>query len=83
MASETYRERRQREKRELEKARRARHAAVLEALKSGVVVGAAAVARAAGASVRTVYRDVELLRAKGYVIRGEAGVGYEFRGREK
>jgi len=82
MATETYRAARARRRRELEKARRARHAAVLRVLQAGVFVGAAAVAREAGVSVRTVYRDVETLRARGYVIRGEAGVGYEFRGRE-
>jgi predicted DNA-binding transcriptional regulator YafY len=83
VASETYRERARRRTRELEKARRARHAAVLRVLQTGVFVGAADVAREAGVSVRTVYRDVEDLRARGYVIRGEAGVGYEFRGKEE
>jgi len=31
-------------------------------------------------SVRTVYRDIALLRAQGADIRGEAGVGFEWRG---
>lgn len=83
MKAETYKAARARRRRELEKARRARHSAVLAALAGGTIVCAAAVAREAGVSVRTVYRDVETLRARGYVIRGEAGVGYEFRGREE
>lgn len=83
VATETFRAARKRRKAELEQARRARHTAILRVLQTGVFVGAAAVAREAGVSARTVYRDVEILRARGYVIRGEAGVGYEFRGREE
>jgi len=82
MAGETYRAARKRRKAELESARRARHAAVLAALAGGTIVRAAVMASEAGVSVRTVHRDVETLRARGYRILGEAGVGYQFRGRE-
>ena len=33
-------------------------------------------AQALGVSLRTLYRDIDLLRAQGADIRGEAGVGY-------
>lgn len=39
-------------------------------------VAGAALAHALGVSLRTLYRDVEALRASGAPIEGEAGVGY-------
>jgi len=41
-----------------------------------VPVSAAALARELEVSVRSVYRDVETLRAQGAGIQGEAGIGY-------
>jgi len=42
-------------------------------------VAAARLAEETGTSLRTVYRDIEALRAQGAVIEGEAGVGYVLR----
>ena len=42
-------------------------------------VSAAALARATEVSLRTVYRDIETLRAQGAAIDGEAGLGYVLR----
>ena len=39
-------------------------------------VGGAALAAATGVSLRTLYRDIDTLRAQGAPIEGEAGVGY-------
>lgn len=39
-------------------------------------VSGAALAAEAGISLRTLYRDIDSLRAQGAVIEGEAGVGY-------
>lgn len=42
-------------------------------------VSGAALAEATGVSLRTVYRDIETLKAEGAHIDGEAGVGYVLR----
>ncbi|WP_334193243.1 helix-turn-helix transcriptional regulator [Pararhodobacter sp.] len=42
-------------------------------------LAAARLAEETGTSLRTVYRDIEALRAQGAVIEGEAGVGYVLR----
>ncbi|MCA2012816.1 YafY family transcriptional regulator [Cereibacter sphaeroides] len=42
-------------------------------------LAAQAIAEETGTSLRTVYRDIEALRAQGAVIEGEAGVGYILR----
>jgi predicted DNA-binding transcriptional regulator YafY len=42
-------------------------------------VSGAALAEATGVSLRTLYRDIELLKAEGAHIDGEAGVGYVLR----
>ncbi|MCB1389197.1 MAG: YafY family transcriptional regulator [Rhodobacteraceae bacterium] len=42
-------------------------------------VAARVLADETGTSLRTVYRDIETLRAQGAVIEGEAGVGYVLR----
>lgn len=42
-------------------------------------VSAASLAQATGVSLRTLYRDIETLRAQGAAIEGEAGVGYVLR----
>lgn len=42
-------------------------------------LAAQAIADETGTSLRTVYRDIEALRAQGAVIEGEAGVGYILR----
>lgn len=42
-------------------------------------LAAARLAEETGTSLRTVYRDIEALRAQGAVIEGEAGVGYILR----
>ena len=42
-------------------------------------LAAAKLAEETGTSLRTVYRDIEALRAQGAVIEGEAGVGYVLR----
>lgn len=39
-------------------------------------VGGATLAEELGISIRTLYRDIESLRASGATIKGEAGVGY-------
>ena len=40
-------------------------------------VTAAALAAELGISLRTLYRDIDTLRAQGADIRGEAGIGYQ------
>lgn len=42
----------------------------------GRLVTAGDLARAAGVSTRTIYRDVVKLRAAGIDLRGSAGIGY-------
>src|SRR6201991_3624311 len=42
-------------------------------------VSGATLAEATGVSLRTLYRDIELLKAEGACIDGEAGVGYVLR----
>ena len=42
-------------------------------------VSGATLAEATGVSLRTLYRDIELLKAEGAHIDGEAGVGYVLR----
>lgn len=48
--------------------------ATLNHLRNGPAT-AREIAHATGASTRQVYRDIETLRARGYVIRSACGVG--------
>lgn len=47
-------------------------------LRAGIAT-AEAFANRLGVSIRTIYRDIDALRAAGSRIVGEAGVGYELR----
>ncbi len=59
----------------------ARREGIVSTLHAGLTT-ADAIADRFGVSVRTVYRDITLLRAAGQPIRGEASMGYVLRNRE-
>lgn len=73
---ETWRQRQTRVKRETREAMLARRRGILAGLDCGRVVTADEIGAMAGVSKRSVWREVERLRALGYEIRGEAGTGY-------
>lgn len=73
---ETWRQCRARIKRETRAAVLARRRAILAGLDCGRVLTAAEIGAMAGVTSRSVWREVERLRALGYEIRGEAGTGY-------
>jgi len=57
----------------------ARYERVLEMLGSGRAVTSKTLAASLDVSQRTVYRDIEILRTRGYRIEGSAGCGYLMR----
>ena len=52
-------------------------------LKSKDCVRASELAKTLKTSIRTIYRDIETLKEKGWNILGEQGVGYALRGKGK
>jgi biotin operon repressor len=56
-----------------------RRQAIWDALNGGRLITAEEIGLLAGASKRAVWREVERLRALGWIIRGESGVGYSGR----
>lgn len=59
--------------------RRQRHVRLIRMLCGGTLT-AEAIAAELGVTVRTIYRDVEHLKAEGVPVVGEAGVGYHLEG---
>ena len=73
---ETWRQRQARIKDETRQKMVARRRAIFAGLNCGRVITADEIGATAGVSKRSVWREVERLRALGYEIRGEAGTGY-------